>query len=445
MTLSKPSFLSLSVLAACAALAHQSQAETAPASPVSAKADQGYIKFASADGNYELKLDGRVQLDFGSVDSEKNQDQSDTDFRRIRLALKTKLWKDWQTEMDIDFAESQISISDMWLAYNAVPNWSFKVGNFKPHFSIDQVTSSRFSTFMERSIATELVKTSRRIGLAATYAKDQLFFGTGLFGDPVNEGLEDDERYNPDGAQNSERLGYSLRTVYRPWSENNLNRLLHLGFNYLNQAPETMTSEGRNDGALRFRTYPESRLNETRQLTTGRMHGSDSATTLGLELVGKFDRHMFISEYLQTSVSFDSANYTSSIPDAEFDGYYLAYSFFISGDREYDPSSAEFAAVSGMNALEFTLRFSNANLNDPDGGNTERRSAIDGEQIAPEIGIAGGEADILTLGMNWYPNPNIMIRANYSMADFDENATAGGDVEGGDKLKILGMRVQFTF
>ena len=41
--------------------------------------------------------------------------------------------------------------------------------------------------------------------------------------------------------------------------------------------------------------------------------------------------------------------------------------------------------------------------------------------------ILGGESTALTFGVNWYPNANIKIMANYSMIDNDENCDADGD------------------
>lgn len=415
------------------------------ASPVKASVDNGYIKFGSADGNYELKLDGRVQLDFGDVDADANPDQSDTSFRRVRLGLKTKLWNDWEGEFDIDFAGEQVNVKDMWLSYGGIPNWGIKVGNFKPHFSIDQVTSSRFSTFMEASIATDAVAPSRRIGMAADYSSDFLFFGGGFFGDKVNDETNTENADNPDGADVAERFGYSFRSAIKPYFDENTGNVFHVGLNYLNQKPRTIGKADRKNGSIKFAVVAENELDETEYLDTGRMYGADSAVTAGLELAAKYNRSIIIAEYLKTDVSFDSKYYTKAIPDASFDGYYVAYSYFVSGDRRYDPSSAEFANTVGKNAVEITARYSNADFNDASGGNVKKRSATQGALVSPTIGVAGGQSDIVTLGLNWYPNPNIMWRLNYLKIDLDDKADANGDADGGDSIDVIGARVQFTF
>ena len=43
-------------------------------------------------------------------------------YKRQTFALKALLWKDWQAEVDIDFAEavstnSQVELRDMWVKY----------------------------------------------------------------------------------------------------------------------------------------------------------------------------------------------------------------------------------------------------------------------------------------------------------------------------------------
>ncbi|MFH0992675.1 MAG: DUF47 family protein [bacterium] len=40
-----------------------------------------------------------------------------TIFRRLTFAFKSVLWKDWQAEMDIDFAEAVLDLRDMWIQW----------------------------------------------------------------------------------------------------------------------------------------------------------------------------------------------------------------------------------------------------------------------------------------------------------------------------------------
>ena len=122
-----------------------------------ATVETSYLKLKSADGNFEYKIDGRMMLDTGSVSNSKDENNlfANTEFRRLRLALKTKMYKVWAGEFDVDFADEELDIKDMWVSYNGVPNSIFKLGNSKPNFSMDEVTTSRWVTFMERSMVSD--------------------------------------------------------------------------------------------------------------------------------------------------------------------------------------------------------------------------------------------------------------------------------------------------
>jgi len=444
--------------AAVAALAAAQPAGNA--SPVTSKVEDGYIVWSSADGNYELKLDGRVQLDLGSVDADKNGGvvKSDTKFRRMRLATKSKLGKDWEAEFDLDFANNAVDTKDMWLAYKGIPNASIKLGHFKPHFSLDQVTSSRVATYMESSIATELFAPSRRIGLAGDYANDWFFVGAGVFGDKAN--TDGEARDNPSLNGESETHGYSMRAVARPFWRGEANKVFHIGLNVLNNRPRSNAKP--DDARMKFASVMENELSQIEFVDTKQIQGVDSALTTGLELAFKYGPHMLSGEYLHTKVRLGGvrpdmdaalAAQWPSIQGPKFDSYYVAYSYFLRGDRKYDPMSAEFTGVSGSNALEFTARYSMADMNDPDGGYTRNRTS---SYRATSRGVFGGKAKIATLGMNWYPNANLKFVLNYMLIKLDNNADADAGsfayangtvvpILGGDKIKVLGLRAQYMF
>ncbi len=440
-------------------------------SPVAASFNKGYIGWASADGNYSLKIDGRVQLDVGSVSADTNNFTSDSNFRRVRLGLKTKFWKDWEGEWDFDFAGSQLSMKDMWLAYQGIPDVSIKGGHFKPHFSMDQVTSSRVATYLESSIATEIVAPSRRIGLAADYSNDWMFLGGGVFGNKANKSGDPDSKDNSADSGQPELFGYSLRAAMQPLWRNDNNRVFHVGLNLMNQRPRsqspmeydpnvatTTTCSGTplkctsksvynaTKASAKYRSMKLGGVGETElfgadtDVVSARLYGATDAMTTGLELGFKYGPHILTGEYLDTKVKSSSEGYTTSIPDASFNSYYVAYSYFFSGDRVYDSSSAEFAGVSGKNALEFVARYSVADLNDPNGGNSKKFDVTNTALVAPVIGTAGGKATISTVGLNWYPNLNTMFRLDYLTIETDAKSPIGKD-----KINVLGLRSQFTF
>ena len=76
-------------------------------------------------------------------------------------------------------------------------------------------------------------------------------------------------------------------------------------------------------------------------------------------------------------------------------------------------------------ALEIASRFSATNLNDRE--------------------VLGGKATAFTLGMNFYPNPNIKLMADYVWINNDMNATAKGSLVGNDDYSFFEFRIGASF
>ncbi|WP_144394111.1 OprO/OprP family phosphate-selective porin [Pleionea sediminis] len=403
-----------SILVMLSTLAHSS-------SSIKGEFKDSYMIFNSADGNYQFKLDGRIMLDFGTVDSDENPDIiADTDFRRLRLSIKTMLFKDWAAEFDLDFEGNEVDTKDMWLSYMGIDNWNFKIGHHKPNFSIAEVTTSRWYTFMEVPTAVEMYGPSRRIGVSANHWQSGFFAGLSIFGDEADVNASDLEDDN-DGV--SERFGYSFRAAIRPFNfnSNDAKRVLHLAINHMLNKPQS-----EDEDEFRLRSRLESKVGDYRFLDTGNMGNVDDSTVNGIEVLYLHDNWFVQSEYFSSEVSF-----TNGDPSFDSTGYYVQGSYFLTGSgRSYGFDDAELGAVkpaNGQSDMEIALRYSVSDLDDSGAG------------------ILGGQSDIITLGFNWYLNTNIVIRTNYIMADLNENADGDGDFVGNDKVNMLTARVQVMF
>jgi len=399
--------------------------------PLNAKHEMGYLSFESADGNIKYWLDGRIMLDTGTVSNSKdgvdeNAVYSETEFRRLRLAIKGIFYKNWEGELDLNFADLEdgvtaAEVKDAWVAYRGFPNTIIKVGNHKPHFSMDEVTTSRWVNLIERSMISDVFSPGRRIGVSVSNWRDAYTVGATVFGD----------EYNVEAAREgaSERFGWTARGVYRPIVSADGSTILHLGVAYQHRPTQS------DDDRLRFRTRAESKIYRVfgpdddgeRYLNTGRFD-ADSADTLGLEAAFKKGRFYAQAEYMKTDVA---ENDDDVLGDPEFSGWYVNAAYFLSGgEREYSLYDGEFGKVyptSNKGAWEVVLRYSTLDLNDLDAG------------------IEGGSAKNITLGLNWYINNNFILRANYVSADNDIYADNDGDFVGDDDLDILGVRFHYMF
>ncbi len=378
-------------------------------SPVAGDFDKGYLVFKSEDGNYTWKLDGRIMMDAGSASTDKNKAYANMDFRRARLGIKTSVYKKWSGEFDLDFSGNESSVKDMWMAYRLNEHIYFKAGNHKPFFSMAELTTSRWYTFLETSMVTDSIATGRRIGFSAAYEGENLFIGATIFGEKLGVDNED--------AQASEEFGHSARVVYRPYINIDAGQFFHIGLDYLHQGAQ---SEDEN-GEFEIKSGVETSVIGLNFLNTGSIENTDQVNTMGLEMAGKMSSVSMQAEYYTTKLEADN--------DYDFSGYYIDLSYMLTGEsRPYNTGDAEFGAVmpsSENGDLELALRLSTLDLNDGV--------------------IQGGKSDAITIALNWYVNTNVVIRSNYIVADFDDMADDDGDLVGGDEVTVMSVRFQYYF
>lgn len=150
----------------------------------------------------------------------------------------------------------------------------------------------------------------------------------------------------------------------------------------------------------------------------------DGITRLGLEAAYVTGPFSVQAEYLKADVESTAAG------DPELTGYYVAGSYFLTGEtRAYKSSSGVFDrpkpnAESG--AWEATLRYSNL-------------EAEAGNVVAAN---RQGEVKNVTAGLTYYANPQVRFMLNLSQADLDEAAQAT-PVSGSPRT--LALRAQFDF
>ena len=117
----------------------------------------------------------------------------------------------------MDFAGSQLELKDAIIAYrNDAGDINIKAGHFREGFSMETTTTSRYVTFIERSLPSKF-SPSRHLGFQFSYMKQKYLFIGGVhfntIGDP-----EETEFAQAANKDNSIDEGYSLtgRFVYRP-------------------------------------------------------------------------------------------------------------------------------------------------------------------------------------------------------------------------------------
>jgi phosphate-selective porin OprO/OprP len=384
-------------------------AEDAEATPISGTTSEGLMLFQSADGNFKFELDGRLQLGAALYMGSDNPMGNGTEVRRARLALKPT-WGDWSGQFDVDFSGNAVEIKDFWVGYSGFRNFLITIGNHKGQWSMEEVTSSRYITFMERGYVNAFAP-DRRIGLSvASWHKNWRAFA-GLFGQ-----MSTDE----DESGENEALNYNFRLTAAPILTDN--SFIHIGGVFGHSQP-TAGSEG----TVKFNSRPESHITMNKYLATGKIKNVDSWDQYGLEFAAAKGPFLLQGEYAWVDV-----NRNSDKPTAKFNAFYAFASWLVTGEKR--PYNSEEGEAAGRiipknkksGAFELAARVSSLNLNDADSS-----------------GIMGGKGQNVTLAANWYPYANLKFSVNVIMVNNDENATGNGDFTGNDDFNVLQFGVLF--
>src|SRR5918996_208854 len=141
--------------------ARQEQAAGKEPSPaILAGIEKGKPFLKSADDNFRLELGGRLQADYHGVEGGARTltgSKLDSQFlvRRARFEVDGRLYRWIGFKVEADFTEG-VSLKDAYLDLRFFPELRFRAGQFKVPFSLEELTSSRFIDFVERSLVNEL-------------------------------------------------------------------------------------------------------------------------------------------------------------------------------------------------------------------------------------------------------------------------------------------------
>ncbi|MCU7892004.1 MAG: porin [Candidatus Thiodiazotropha sp. (ex Ustalcina ferruginea)] len=370
----------------------------------------GGVEVTSSDGEFSFQFGGRVLIDAAVYSEDKNTLGNGSELRDIRLDIEGRFYADFIYELSIDFSDGEADIKDAWLAYDANYPWRYTIGHFKEPFSLEEMTGKKYLTFMERALPNAMVP-GRSLGFGMSWVGGQTTFTAGLFGDDYNDDADDADDADDEG---DEGWGATGRLTYAPLADER--SALHLG---LAASYRKLDDEQE----FRFDSRPESHLTDIRYLDTGKLNMSDSLTLFGLEGAWVSGSLSFQGEWIQAILKRDEHD------NPRFSGWYLLGSWFLTGEsRQYKQRSGRFGRVRPLNdygAVELAARYSTMDLND--------------------AGIEGGTSDNITLGVNWYLNPQIRLMANCIIVENDIFADADGDVMGEDEPALIQFRAQADF
>jgi phosphate-selective porin OprO and OprP len=407
----------IAAVLAAAGTAHADVAET-----------KGGITIKTEDGRFEAKIGGRIHWDMVSLDNDDGANFSDEGgsyFRRARLTLSGKAYG-WEYKFENDFADDQPSFRDMFIA-TKLGGGKLTLGQFKPLRGMEEMTSSNEITMIERPFASASgMFSGRQFAMGAKYeaGSDNFTWGIAAQNNSVLKGSD---------TRTTEEPVVSGRLTFAP--VNSDASTLHLG---LSASMEKGRPDAAANGEAQLRgrgKLPATDLGTSRTLATA---GSASvgnpavniaeegdAQHIGLEVAGKVGAFYAQAEYIQATYS-DAYVDNGAPADADVVAYYVMASYMLTGEsKPYKNGVFKSPKPAGANgAWELKARYDLAeNKDQPTSATNER------------------EISVLTVGANWYLNPNMRFMLEYSMGEDRTTLINGESVE----PTAVTLRTQFSF
>lgn len=366
----------------------------------------------TGDNGWSFKPRGRIQLDVGRVEgpsgltaAQKAELGTSVEFRRLYLGFDGTMPGGFGYRAEINFADSIVTINDMYLTYKAGKNVTLVLGNQKPAWGLEELTSDLFTSFLERSSFSQAFGFERRVGFDAQYTGKTVVAQLGVFADdPVALGVDNNRSWSVDG-----------RLVAMPKLAGGT---LHFGGSaHLRELGSSITS-------VKYQTRPFAHTTDLRFLSAN-VSGAKEELGLGLEAAyinGRF--HATAENYWQTvrRVGFK---------DPTFYGGYAEVGYLLTDDATayraglYERIRPKHGFdKGGIGAIQVNGRYEWLDLTD--------------------AGIHGGRQRTAAISAIWMPTEYVHFIVDYGhgwVRDAPVLANGSGDYG----FDTMGMRAQLDF
>lgn len=434
----------------------------------------------TGDGRFELAFRGRFQLDFASFEQDPFDfgagygvvgtcnvtpaagignlcDQgSGAVFRRARLGVEGKFFRDFIYELRLDFGgsgtEGAAIINIARVGYTGIPGLRIHMGAIQPVMTMYDATSSAELTTMERAgVIATLVGNfggdNGRRGIEATYQQENfLWEGDNFIASAAYTGDRVTTTHSTGVGNNDESSNFVSRLAYRLWSDGTSN--IQVGGTYAKVLDDQ-------DNTMQLQERPENRVDADRFIDTGSLT-AQQAEAYGFEFGMNWQNLYVAAEWYQMTV--DLLN--PAFVDPTFDGWYVEGEWIFTGENKRyaagatnnnvgvfrGPSVANpWSLGGGTGAWSLHARYSTLNLNDNENAGAAIVFAA-GAGNSNGTNYRGGEQNITNIGMTWYLNANLKIMGEYSMVDISRLGASGVAASSRDAdFDIIQGRVMFTF
>jgi phosphate-selective porin OprO/OprP len=385
---------------------------------------KGAPQFDDKDAGFSFKPRGALQFDAGWVGFPNGHNLNGTvgglnynnlgfnsRARRLLIGADGTLPGGFRYSAEFNFAQGTVDYEDIFIAYDfkKVP-LTVQVGNIYPFSSLETMTSSKFTSFMERASFTDAFAMNRRLGVGLTFSDkktDSWILQMGLFNQPINE------------SANFNRTGWEadIRGVYSPMLGSTR---LHIG------ASAHYRVNNRDAQNERLRARPQTQITDQRLVDTNAI-AADSDVHAGVELAAIHKSLHFAGEFqkiwidtIEPGDTFDPNNGTGGGAllngNPSFWSAYGELGFYLTGEtRGYKNGRFDRTKVlhpfneGGWGALQLNGRVEMLELRD--------RVDNSSSSIATPFYVNGGKQVAYQGSLIWNPTDYIRFMAQYAHID----------------------------
>lgn len=362
-----------------------------------------------SDDGWSFKPRGRVLTDVGVLSSVPSTIATDdrgfsNEARRVRLGVQGTIPGGFGYKVEADLADG-VELTDAYLDYKD-GNLKIKVGQHNNFQSLEELSSSNDTSFIERSAFTDAFGFQRKIGLSAEYKAGNVLLQGGVFTDNIDD---------LNGANDS--IGLDGRVVFAPKIGDTQ---LHLG------GSVHWRDLGDNITSVRYRQRPLIHTVDTRFINTDRILGATEETSYGLEAAVVSGRFHAAGETHWAKVT------RTGMPNPTFFGGSIEGGIFLTDDtRTYKGGVFKSLKVKnpvgsgGIGAVQFNIRYDHLDLVD--------------------AGIIGGTQDGYMASLIWTPVNQIRFLINYGHLSYGDAFGIVGGAPNDYSVDVFGARAQVAF
>ncbi|HKR23793.1 MAG TPA: porin, partial [Allosphingosinicella sp.] len=325
------------------------------------------------------------------------------ELRRARIGVEGTAPGGFDYVFEIDVAPEVIEIADAYVRYKVSDRIRLTAGQHNNFQSLEELTSSLQTSFIERAAFTDAFNFERRLGVSGTYVDGPLTAQLGIFHENFLDVDETDDAVSLDG-----------RLVYAP----------RLGTTQLHLAGSAHWRDNGPATATRYRQRPLLHATDVRFVATpslavtGETHfGLEAAMIRGpLHLAGE-------AHWLDPDTAGGSASPTLF-------GAYLEAGYFLTGEtRGYRGARWDRTRVRQGGAIE-------------EGGFGAVQVAVRSDYLDL---ASGGRQSGLQAALTWIPTDHVRFMLNYARLDYDDAAVPAAGGERDYAVDVVGVRAQLDW